>query len=331
MVGVDLSTYVFDYDLTMAILLMNADGRIYHQYGNRDASGPESHLSMESLTRVMRGGLEDHAAYSPGKIGKAMKEHSVEELPTMAERVKSGKAPKCFHCHMVNQAHDELALRKKRFDPSVAWRWPGAKQVGIVVDRDDQSLVAEVFDGSTAAKAGLRAGDRLVTMGARRVRSEGDLQWVLENTSDRGASVPVTYDRGGETDRAVLKLAKGWREGDAKDLWRSSMWRLSPKPGFGGPPLKPAEKEKLGIDVESFAFRVNYIVTWGANSYTGRNAEKAGIRKNDIIVSVAGKSDFESMHHFHAWFRLTRKIGEKVPIEILRNGKAKTLTLKTVE
>jgi len=37
------------------------------------------------------------------------------------------------------------------------------------------------------------------------------------------------------------------------------------------------------------------------------------------------------MHHFQAWFRLTRKIGETVPIEIIRSGKKKLIRLKTVE
>ena len=33
MAGVDLALYRFDYDLTFAALLMNADGTIYHTYG----------------------------------------------------------------------------------------------------------------------------------------------------------------------------------------------------------------------------------------------------------------------------------------------------------
>jgi len=49
------------------------------------------------------------------------------------------------------------------------------------------------------------------------------------------------------------------------------------------------------------------------------------------ILSVAGKRDFESVGHFHAWFRLRMKAGAKVKILLLRNHKRKTITLPVVE
>jgi hypothetical protein len=109
------------------------------------------------------------------------------------------------------------------------------------------------------------------------------------------------------------------------------MWRLDPRPGFGGPKLSPEEKEKRGIDAGVSAFRIQYIVTWGDHSRTGRNAHKAGLRKNDVVLSVGGKSDFRSPQHFHAWFRLTREVGEKVPIEVLRKGEKLTIELPVIE
>jgi len=64
MTGVDLSVYRFDYDLTFAALLMNADGTIYHTLGGRDASSAMSQLAMPSFVRVLRETLEDHRVYS---------------------------------------------------------------------------------------------------------------------------------------------------------------------------------------------------------------------------------------------------------------------------
>ena len=37
------------------------------------------------------------------------------------------------------------------------------------------------------------------------------------------------------------------------------------------------------------------------------------------------------MNHYHAWFRLTQKVGTKVPVERIRNGKRETLQLKVIE
>ena len=91
------------------------------------------------------------------------------------------------------------------------------------------------------------------------------------------------------------------------------------------------EKKALGVPEDHFAFRVTYMVTWGPNKHTGQNARQAGIRKGDVIVSVAGKYDFRDMNHYHAWFRLTQKVGTKVPVERIRNGKRETLQLKVIE
>ena len=41
--------YRFDYDLTLALILMNADGTIYHEYGGRDQGNAAGYLAMRSL------------------------------------------------------------------------------------------------------------------------------------------------------------------------------------------------------------------------------------------------------------------------------------------
>jgi hypothetical protein len=109
------------------------------------------------------------------------------------------------------------------------------------------------------------------------------------------------------------------------------MWATSPKPGFGGGALEKAELKKLGLAEDAFAFRVRYLVTWGNDAYTGRNAMKAGIRKGDVVVSIDGKNDFESVRHYHSWFRLTRKIGSNASFEIIRKGNRKTILLPVIE
>lgn len=338
MAGVDLSTYVFDYDLTFAVLLMHADGHVYRQYGNRTPAAHDSHLSQASLVAAMRGTLDDHAERAASLGAKHTRPSppadgatTIETLPAMAERIAAGKAPECFHCHMVFQARDEEAAEKGAFGQADVWRWPPSTRIGLTLDRDDQRRVVAVADGSPAAVARLRAGDRLVRLGGRVVRTEGDVQWVLDGIPGSGASLLVEFLRDDEEAETEVHLPDGWRAGTPEELWRASMWRLDPKPGFGGPMLGAREKERLGIDADVAAFRVKYVVTWGKDARTGRNAQKAGLRKGDVVLSVGGRSDFRSPQHFHAWFRLTRKAGETVPIEILRDGERRTIDLTVLD
>ena len=65
MMNVDRHRYRFDYDLTFAVLLMHANGAVYHRYGGRDHSDPMSHSSMTALLQVMRQTLEEHETSPP--------------------------------------------------------------------------------------------------------------------------------------------------------------------------------------------------------------------------------------------------------------------------
>ncbi|MCK5942659.1 MAG: PDZ domain-containing protein, partial [Planctomycetes bacterium] len=152
---------------------------------------------------------------------------------------------------------------------------------------------------------------------------------------DAGATeVEVTFargdDRGSDARRtATLRLPAGWKRTTARDYaWRPFKWGLSPAPGFGGPALDRAQKERLGIDPGAFAFRVQYLVTWGANAHRGRAAAAAGIRNDDVVVSFDGRDDFDSVAHGHAWVRLTKRAGETVEVVVLRGGKRRTIPFR---
>jgi hypothetical protein len=331
MKGVDLNRYVFDWDLTFATLFMNADGHIYHQYGNRDETDALSHVSMQSLAAVMRRTVKDHAALDPAKARTPKSPpFAVEDIPPMARRAREGKLQGCIHCHSVNDALNEDAVAKGTWKRETVWAWPLSSRVGMRLDRHDQSLVTEVKTGTPAAAAGLRKGDRLVSFAGRPVATEGDVQWGLEETPHAGGSVPLTYARGdAEPKKATLRLAKGWREGTPLDLaYRNSVWKIGPRPGFGGRLLTPDERQKAGIAKDAFGLRIGYLVTWGKHKSAGQAARKAGLQKGDICLSFDGKADFENERAWHAWFRLTRKTGKTVVIETLRDGKKRTVKLK---
>ena len=103
------------------------------------------------------------------------------------------------------------------------------------------------------------------------------------------------------------------------------------RPGFGGGPLGKEDREKLGLGAESFALKVGYIVDWGNEARFGENVKKAGIQKGDVVLSVAGSKDFKSELHFQSWFRFTRRAGETVKVELLRDGKRTEVDLPVIE
>ena len=324
MAGIDLNTFVFDYDLTFVMLLMNADGTIYHTYGGRDWRDPQSHLSQASFRAALEAGRKTHAAYKPSKkrVSKPAP-LTVEMLPAMKRRLARGDKPTCYHCHTVNDMRTEEAMAQGTWTLDQAWRWPDPIQIGITLEKDRPTVIASVEPGSLAADGHLKPGDRIVQVHHERVATFGDIQRALRTIPNDKRSVSIIVyhrDSKGPEERGVnLFVDIDWQRPTPRVFaWRASKWPLSPKPGFGGRQLDEQALKAAGLPPDSFAFKVGYLVTWGPNAHTGRNAAKAGIRKGDIVYEVAGKSDFESVEHFHAWFRLTQKAG--TTIEIKRIG-----------
>ena len=332
MAGVNLSVYRFDYDLTIAALLMNGDGTIYHTYGGRTWEDAQSHLSMAAFVKILRDTLADHEAYQKDPHPpKKQQPVTVEQLPWMARKIHEGKKPDCFHCHHVHDAEQERLVAEKRWRLESTFVWPDPLQAGLSLDRDNQARITRVKTGSAAERVGLTAGDRLVRLGDQRVRTFGDVQRVLHEQSPASGKLTVEWLREGESHQGQLTFGKDWKRPTPLVFsWRAIKLRMSPRPGFGGPQLKPDELEALGLPRDRFAFRIQYLVTWGDHAAGGHNAWSAGLRKGDVVLSMAGMSDFQTVQHMHAWFRLTRKVGTKIPIEILRAGKKHTLELPVI-
>lgn len=328
MLGVDLSTFVFDYDLTFAILLMNADGTVYHRYGTRDHRSSTDRMSVAALVRVMKGTLEDHRDYvASGVVRSATAVETVEQMPPMRRRLEK-KAESCAHCHTVNDMRHEMAVESKSFDRASIWRWPLPEVAGFELDFGDPERVKAVAPKSPAAAAGFEPGDRLVKLGGQRIRSEADVQWVFHNAAPGATAIAFVSRRGQKRRDGRLELPADWKVGTPLTFsWRPSMWPLDPNPGFGGEVLDALALEKLGLPPKSFALRVDYIIDWGERAALGRNAKEAGVRKGDVVLSVDEERDFRDGRHFQAWFRLTRKAGAVARLEIMRGKERMNLKL----
>ena len=322
--GVDLARFPFDFDLTFALLTMDASGGVYHRYGGRDQRGAEVWLTQRSLERVLEATLAEHRQGSRPVVPPQREPLHIESVPSFAKRDKG----ECIHCHSVNTTMYEEALADESFDGDWIWKHPPPSRIGIDLDPDDQQLVIEVNVDSAAFEAGLQVADRLLQIGATPIASVSDVMFALDRTPAASGALAIAIERAGEPERIVLTLAADWKRGTpAEFAWRPTKWALTPAPGFGGPQLAPRELEAQGLDPASFAFRAKYFVTWGDNRRYGKAALAAGLKKGDIIVSVGGKSDFDSINHFHAWWRLHVTFGATVKVDTLRDGERRVVNL----
>ncbi len=361
MAGVDLNRYRFDFDLTFCALLMRADGHLYHTFGGRTWRGAQSHLSVAAFVRALGLTLEAHRSSGSIPSPKLSPPRTVEQFPPLARRIAAGNAPECVHCHSVHDWQVQTAVEAGQWLRETAWLYPDPIEWGIELDSVEQNRIVAVHptaesvrivESQTPGSVGttFERGDRIVRIDGVAVATFGDFTRALHRiTSEASTTTSLIQvdvvkaaaweswrsaegsERSPPTQTVQLQLSSDWRIPDPLTYsWRAMKWNLEPAPGFGGPQLDRSEIATLGLPAGTFAYRVGYLVTWGHRKYTGVNAARAGIREGDVVLSIAGKRDFESIDHVHAWYRLTQQVGDTIPIELLRGKEKRVVMLEVV-
>lgn len=321
--GVDLARWLFDWDLTFSALVAHADGTVLHRYGGRDVRGAERWLSTASYRRFLAAGLASHAAHEP--VEDQGEPLLLEEVPAYAVRDKGA----CIHCHMAFPSLREQAMEEERWADEDLWVYPPPARIGLDLDRDDQQRVTAVTPGSAAARAGLAVGDRITRAGSVPVATASDLMHALHEAPSAGGSLKLALADG--TSRS-LELDPGWKRATPRAFaWRPSKWELLPSPGFGGAQLSAAQLRAAGLPPETFAFRVEYLVTWGRNSRLGRAAARQGIRDGQVVLGTSRERAFDSVDHFHAWWRLALEPGDELQVLVWEDGAERALDWVVVD
>ncbi len=83
-------------------------------------------------------------------------------------------------------------------------RRPGGRMLGVMLD-DDGVTIGEITDGSVAAKAGLKAGDRILRIGDKVIKEQGDLRPAL---TDGPVKNTVTFVRAGKEQTVEVTFEK---------------------------------------------------------------------------------------------------------------------------
>jgi membrane-associated protease RseP (regulator of RpoE activity) len=312
--GVDLDLFDFDYDLTWMGFFLSPDGVILGRYGGRDAESADGRVSLTGLRYAMQVALERHRhGEALGSPAPAKPRRTIEQYP--AARRLPERA--CIHCHQVNELRRESLQAEGTWRLDELWVYPLPENVGLTLDVDRGDRVARVASGSAAARLGIQAGDRLLSIGRRPVASFADVQYALHRSPARG-SIAITWQRDGHAQSGELSLLDGWRKTDIS--WRWSLRGLDPPPWVHGYDLSADEKKELGLSTTHLAFRQGPFVP--------EPAQQAGIRQNDVIIGVDGKQLEMTERQFGAYIRLNYKVGDRVTYNLLRGGKRLDVTLR---
>jgi serine protease Do len=325
---VDVANLRFDFDLTFAVLLMHADGTVYHRYGGRGAANAEQYLGTATLVRLLRDTLPEHQEYDRVRSSPSTVEPlRAIDLPVLQRKVAAGQRIDCVHCHTVHDAEARDAMLRGRWRRDDAYVFPDPARIGIALDAERQSIVRVVRDESAAAKAGIRPGDELLALGEQpSVRTFADVQWALHRAPFAAAELAVRFRREDAVHTATLVLEDGWKRCPPEDFaWRPMKWNLSPSPGFGGALLSLEARQKIGLGEAPFAMRVIYLVDWGEQKARGQAARAAGLKKGDVVIGFAGKRDYVSFDHLHAHCALMLTAGVETEIAVWRDGREITL------
>jgi hypothetical protein len=333
MKGVDLSLFQFDHDLNWAAMFINADGTVYARYGTQSAEGPDAYNSIEGLQATMQRVLELHENYPnnkeqfAGKRGRR-KVQSALNLPGLQNPAKykaETSRRNCIHCHNIHDAENFHAQESGTFSHDLLWRYPLPDQIGLHIDRKDGATIEKVDPDSPAAQAGLTAGERILTINGQAITSIADMQWVLHHIPNEKASLTVT---GSESGERTVRVEKGWKEYDIS--WRGSMWSVAPKLRVWMPILASARRKDLGIDDEHTALQVKWI---NRNSEGGKSAFESGLREGDVVIALDGKPLPQGTDNkqLNAQIKLNYKVGDELPLTVLRNGRKVEVKVKLVE
>ena len=309
---VDLNLFEFDYDLTFMVFFLNPEGKIYARYGGRDALSADDRQSTAGLRYTIQSVLAMH-----DRKEKAFAPASSEKPKFIRDLVRqTGFSHGCVHCHQLKEILDDRLRQAGKWSRDMVWRYPLPENLGINLEIDRGNVIKEIKAESSAAKAGLKAGDVIQVLNAVPIHSFADAQFALDRAPADG-EIPISFHRGDRLLEAKLSLNEGWRKTDVS--WRTSLRRLIASPHLWGEDLTTEEKKALGLSANQLAFR--------QQNSTPPPVERAGIRGGDIILGVDDQALDMDVAGFARYIQGHYLAGDKAMVNLIRAGKRLSLPL----
>ncbi len=334
--ALDLSLFQFDYDLSFSTLFMNGDGTIYGRFGSWTHQKNPADKSLASYRAALEGALALHRQYPEnkaalaGKQGVAMPFKSPVEIPELAAKYQrdldwEGKVvPSCVHCHQIGDALRSYHRAQKQPVPQeLIYPMPAPETIGFTLAADRRATVTAVAAGSIAEKAGLKAGDEIISLAGQPPVAVADVSWALHRAPESGRLAAVVKRDGAERGLEI-SLPAGWRA--RSDISkRVGTWQMRAMTG-GGMVLEDLADEARtprGVAADKMALLVKSVGQYGKHAA----AKNAGFKKDDVIVEFAGQSVRVTEGELMGRVLQKNLAGEKVNVTVLRDGQRVALQL----
>lgn len=338
--ALDLTLFQFDYDLSFSTLFFNADGTVYGRYGswmhqkNPYESSVAGYRKALEAALVIHKGFPGNKAVLAGKQGAPMPFRTPLEIPMLAGKYQreldwQGKVVgSCVHCHQIGDAFRTWYRDQGQAVPDEwVYPMPSPETVGMALAADQVARVADVANGSPAAKATLKKGDEIISIRGQPLVSTTDVSWILHRSGET-ATLPMIIRRG-EGQQAVslpltLTLEKGWRV-RADSSRRVAAW---PMRGMvtGGMVLEDLhgdDRVRRGLTQSQMALFVKGLGQHGKHAA----AKNAGFEKEDVILELDGMNERMTESQVFSRFLAEKMPGTKVKATVLRKGKLVELVL----
>ena len=331
--GMDLSLFQFDYDLTFSVFFMNADKTIYGRFGTRaEYENAAKDISIEGFKQALEAALALHEGYPDNREVLAAKTgpESIKKTPEGFPALLRYSATldfdsrinqQCIHCHQIGEAQREIHwYDRKPIPDEILYPFPMPDVLGLHFSPKHRAKISKVVSGSSAEKDGFRRADEILTLDGQPIISIADVQWVLHRTPEN-TTLPATVDRHGKEINLTLTLNPGWRKGS--DIsWRTTTGELR-LVALGGMVLKDlsdAERQRSGIEDTEMALNVETVSRGGRRSSGQTNAQRAGIRRGDIIVAYGDRTNRLTESGIIGYVLQDKPQAKTLPIKLLRNG-----------
>jgi hypothetical protein len=322
--GVDIGLFTFDYNENWMGMLLDAEGRIYARYGSIDPETRESHNTVEGLLHTMKSVLVLHGK-QPKSAFTPPKPYRPEEIPAMPGYAKNS----CIECHMVQTGLNAQIHQDKKFSRDSLWVYPPPDNLGIKLDNKLGNVIREIVPDSFAARADLKAGDTILRVNDGIVFSEADVRFIL-NKVEAKSKLTVEVQREGRLVSVVLDLDGDWRRISPvrQRAFQNYMRTRTDFPQWIFNPLKPADKEALGIAKDNLAIKLLAYKNTAVKGGSLKGAfENAGFRDNDVIIAFDGDRQDHYPRLPQYYLYIEHKSGDNVEVLYLRDGKELKTTL----
>ncbi len=308
---------MFDYDVTLMIFFLNAQEKVYGRYGGRDAKSADGRQSPDGLLHTMKSVLRMHESGQPAFAPR------LQDAPRFVRDGfdERGFGRGCTHCHQVKETLHRELQRAGKWSRDLIWRYPPPENLGFELEVARGNVIKEVKPESAAAAVGLRAGDTVRQLHGVPVHSFADAQFALDLAPATG-SIALSWQRGDSEPvmEGSLSLPDGWRKTEI--AWRPSLRHMLASARLYGRDLTGPEKQALGLSPKQLAFRQGDPVP--------SQAQTAGIRPGDIILGVDDKTLETDAEGFRDHIRQNYVIGDRVTVNLLRDGKRTNLAMTLV-